>query len=171
MIARYSLFHSEREDIWIFSKQWTHWPKQRCILIFIKDMWRSFFEKTGAKGFWFIDVLHCSKCISFKFLISNLNEVKTNSTFRLYLRYMLRFFVDSVEAVAQRCFVKKVFLEISQNSEESTRAWKRKTQENTYNFIRKDFGTGVFLWVLRNFLERLFLQNTSGGCFWQRKLK
>ena len=27
-------------------------------------------------------------------------------------------------------------------------------------------GTGVFLWILWNFLEHLFLQKTSGGCFW-----
>ena len=26
-------------------------------------------------------------------------------------------------------------------------------------------GTGVFLWILRNFSEYLFLLNTSGGCF------
>ena len=26
-------------------------------------------------------------------------------------------------------------------------------------------GTGDFLWILRNFQEHLFLQNTSGGCF------
>ena len=32
------------------------------------------------------------------------------------------------------------------------------------NFIKKDSGTGVFLWILRNFLEHLFLQNTSSGC-------
>ena len=35
------------------------------------------------------------------------------------------------------------------------------------NFVKKDSGTGVFLWILRNFLEHLFLQNTSGGCFCQ----
>ena len=27
-------------------------------------------------------------------------------------------------------------------------------------------GTGVFLWILRNFEEHLLLQNTSGGTFW-----
>ena len=27
-------------------------------------------------------------------------------------------------------------------------------------------GADVFLWILWNFLEHLFLQNISGGCFW-----
>ena len=31
---------------------------------------------------------------------------------------------------------------------------------------KKDSGAGVFLWVLWNFQEYLFLQNTSGGFFW-----
>ena len=32
-------------------------------------------------------------------------------------------------------------------------------------YLKRDSGTGVFLWILRNFYEHLFLQNTSGGCF------
>ena len=31
--------------------------------------------------------------------------------------------------------------------------------------LKRDSGTGVFQWILRNFWEHLFLQNTSGGCF------
>ena len=31
--------------------------------------------------------------------------------------------------------------------------------------LKRDFNTGVFAQNLRNFLEHLFLQNTSGGCF------
>ena len=31
--------------------------------------------------------------------------------------------------------------------------------------FKRDFNTGVFLWILRNFYEQLFLQNASGGCF------
>ena len=41
-----------------------------------------------------------------------------------------------------------------------------------YYFLEKDYVTGVFLWVLRNFLEHHFLQSTfcdyfcsSGSCF------
>ena len=35
----------------------------------------------------------------------------------------------------------------------------------TENLLKRDSNTGVFLWILRNFLEQPFLQNTSGGCF------
>ena len=34
-------------------------------------------------------------------------------------------------------------------------------------YLKRDSGTGVFLWILRNFYEHLFLQNTSGGCFFK----
>ena len=34
------------------------------------------------------------------------------------------------------------------------------------NFIeKKDFGTGVLLWILRSFWDHFFLYSTSGGCF------
>ena len=33
--------------------------------------------------------------------------------------------------------------------------------------FKRDSGTGVFLSTLRNFYDHLFLQNTSGGCFWK----
>ena len=52
------------------------------------------------------------------------------------------------EAATGVVLYKKVFLEISQNLPE--------------NFCTHVF----FLWILQNFLELLFLQNTSGGCFW-----
>ena len=45
------------------------------------------------------------------------------------------------EAVAQRC-IKKVFLEISQNSQENTCA---------RGVLKRDSGTGVSLRILRNF--------------------
>ena len=32
--------------------------------------------------------------------------------------------------------------------------------------MRRDSNVGVFLWILPNVLEQLFLKNTSGGCFW-----
>ena len=48
----------------------------------------------------------------------------------------------STEAVTRRCSVKKVFLEISQNSQENTCASR---------FFKRDSGTGVFLWILWNF--------------------
>ena len=36
---------------------------------------------------------------------------------------------------------------------------------NTCARVRKRFWHRCFLWILRNFKEHLFLQNTSGGCF------
>ena len=32
--------------------------------------------------------------------------------------------------------------------------------------LKRNFSTGVFLWNLQNFLEHLFLQKSSIGCFW-----
>ena len=57
-------------------------------------------------------------------------------------------------------FYKKGVFKISQNSEESICA--------RVSFLIKwqVSGTGVFLWILRNFWENLFLRNTSAGCFW-----
>ena len=31
---------------------------------------------------------------------------------------------------------------------------------------KRGSGTGIFLWILRNFSEHLLLQNTCDGCFW-----
>ena len=33
-------------------------------------------------------------------------------------------------------------------------------------FWKRGSEIGAFLWILQNFLEHLFLQNTSDGCFW-----
>ena len=61
---------------------------------------------------------------------------------------------QGIEAVVQRCSVKKVFLEILQNSQENTCA---RFSFSIILFIRKtDSGTGL----------ALSLRNTSGGCFW-----
>ena len=61
----------------------------------------------------------------------------------------------SAEAVVRRCSVEKVFLEISQNS-----------QENTCNLIKKETLAQVFsceFWEISK--NTFFLCNTSGGCF------
>ena len=53
------------------------------------------------------------------------------------------------EAVVRGCSVKKVFLEISQNSQENTCvrvSFLMKLQA----FFNKDSGTGDFLWILWN---------------------
>ena len=33
-------------------------------------------------------------------------------------------------------------------------------------FLKRDFNTGVFMWILQNCFEQLLLQNTLGGCFY-----
>ena len=50
------------------------------------------------------------------------------------------------ETVVRTCSVKKVFLKISQNSQEKTCA-----RASSFNIKREDSGTSVFLWILRNF--------------------
>ena len=59
------------------------------------------------------------------------------------------------EAVARRCSVKKVFLEISQNSPENTSArvsfFNKVTGLRLATLLKRDYGTGVFLSILRNF--------------------
>ena len=59
------------------------------------------------------------------------------------------------EAFARRCSFKKMFLEISQNSQENTCVtWVSilmKLQVKTNNFIKKETDTDVFLWILQNF--------------------
>ena len=49
----------------------------------------------------------------------------------------------------QRCYVKKLLLKISYNSQENTCAWQACT------FIKKDPSTGAFPWIFWDFLERL----------------
>ena len=41
------------------------------------------------------------------------------------------------------------------------------TGEDLQLYFKRDSSTGVFLWILGNFWERLFLQNTSIACFWK----
>ena len=69
----------------------------------------------------------------------------------------------NVEAVVQSCSAKKLFLEISQNSQENTcarvsfliklQALGRCFPDNFVKFLRTPF----------------YWQNTSGGCFWKNK--
>ena len=64
------------------------------------------------------------------------------------------------EAVAQRHSIKKVFLEISQNSQENTCA------RIFFNKVeKKRLQHRCFLANFTKFLRTPFLQNTSGGCW------
>ena len=55
------------------------------------------------------------------------------------------------------CSIKKVFLKISQSSQEDTcaRAWGMQL------YLKRDSGTCLFLWILRTFLRTLILKNIS----------
>ena len=68
----------------------------------------------------------------------------------------------------QRCSVKKVFLEISQNSQENTCAkvsFFIKLQASGLQLYQKrDPGTGVFLWILWNFQGHLFYRTPLDDC-------
>ena len=58
------------------------------------------------------------------------------------------------EAVAQRCSIKKVFLEIPQNSQENTRdrvSFLIKLQASSCHFIKKETLAQVLSWILQNF--------------------
>ena len=69
------------------------------------------------------------------------------------------------------CFVKKGVLEISQNSQENTfvrvtfliklQAW------DLQLYKKSDSGTGVFLWILRNFWAHPFYRTPPDDCFLQ----
>ena len=69
------------------------------------------------------------------------------------------------EAVVRRCSIKKVFLEISQNSQENTCAGKHLCQR--LFFIKKSLWRRCFPVNFTKFLRTPFLQNSSGGCFFK----
>ena len=73
------------------------------------------------------------------------------------------------ETVAQRCSVKKVFLELSQYSQENNCAgvsFLIKLQAKTLQlYLKRDSGR-CFPVTIVKFLRTSFLQNTSSGCFW-----
>ena len=70
---------------------------------------------------------------------------------------LLKVGVISDTSSLQEVFYKKIFLEISQNSQENICA--------RVSFL----STGVFLWILRNFWDKFFSQNALDGCFWLEK--
>ena len=70
-------------------------------------------------------------------------------------------FVEITEAVVQKCSVKKVFLKMSQNSQENIRV--RVLRPPT--LLKKRFWHRCFPVNFAKFLRTPFLQNTSDGCF------
>ena len=78
--------------------------------------------------------------------------------------------LTSTRTSRRRCSVKKLFLEILQNSQENTCArvsFLKKLQPLVCNFIKKKrLWHRCFPVNFAKFLKHVFLQNTSSGCFW-----
>ena len=64
----------------------------------------------------------------------------------------------------RRCSVEKVFLKISQNSQENTCTRITLLKKHS-NSCKKNSDRGAFLWILKKKLSTLFLQNISGRIF------
>ena len=68
------------------------------------------------------------------------------------------------------CFWRKKYSEVavvfSSRSSHPEVFCKKGVLRNVAKFTGKHLYTGVFLWILQNFQEHLFSQNTSGGCFY-----
>ena len=72
------------------------------------------------------------------------------------------------EAATRGVLYQKLFLEISQNSQENTFAkvsFLIRLQAGLQLYWKWDSGTGVFLWILRNFSELLFYRTPLIDCF------
>ena len=123
--------------------------------------------------------IHC------EIFLSRISWDTVSGSFHETWNNFMKYFYLSIqhsEAVVQMCSVKKVFLGISQNSQENTctrvsfliklQAWgqtlffKKVAGLKPALLSKKASGTGVFLWILWNFQEHIFLRNASGGCFW-----
>ena len=82
----------------------------------------------------------------------------------LFTRVLLRltvyyyYLTYASEAVVRRCSVKKAFLEILQN-------WQANACARA-SFLKKRLWHKCFPVNFTKFCEHLFLQKTSGGCFW-----
>ena len=82
-------------------------------------------------------------------------------------------FKGCAEAVAQRCSVRKMFFKISQDSQENTCdrvSFFISYRPEACNFIKKETLAQVLPGNFANLFRTSFLQNTSGGCFWWRKV-
>ena len=74
---------------------------------------------------------------------------------RTYFReYFLSWF--STEAFAKRCSVKKMLLQILQNSKENTCTRVSFIINSFFKKTKTDSGTGVFLWILGNLYKHFF---------------
>ena len=61
-----------------------------------------------------------------------------------------------------------MFLQMSQNSQENSCATASGLRPAT--LLKRDSGTGVFLWILWHFYEHLFYRTPPGDCFYKKIL-
>ena len=98
-------------------------------------------------------------------------DVIINNYVRVYdlksnRRYI--FFLKSTEAVAQRCSVKNLFIEIFQNSYQNTCvrvSFFIKLQASMCNFIKKETLAQVFPCEFCKIFKNTYFYRTRGGCF------
>ena len=120
----------------------THWWKQHQRNAYHKFYWGCRCPQVTKS---------CTSPLSFFLWLDGIN-----SRFKSCLDNKLK----EAEAVTQRCSVKKVFLEISQNSQENTcirvSFLIKLLALGLPLYWKRDSGTGVFLWILWIFWEHLF---------------
>ena len=97
-------------------------------------------------------------------IFNTLNEIWYEKTFHILLTdsnaWYGTFSDFMAEAVPRRCSVKKMFLQISQNSQENTCT----IEPQVCNFIKKETLAQVFSCEFCKISKNIFLQSTSGGC-------
>ena len=74
------------------------------------------------------------------------------------------------EAATGGVLKEKMFLGISQNSQENTCTrdsfWIKLQISGLQLYYKRDSGIGALLWFLRNFSEQLFYRTSPGDCFY-----
>ena len=83
---------------------------------------------------------------------------QTTLVFLCFQRYRKKKLAWNRRRGHQRCSIKKLFLKISQYSQVLWPA----------TLLKRDSNTCIFLWILRNFQERLFWKISTNDCFWNQ---
>ena len=94
-------------------------------------------------------------------------------TFKNILGERKRSALYSSETVAKRCSVKKVFLKISQNSQENTCvgvSFQEYSRPSGLQLYKKGTPTHVFFCEFCRFFKNLFCRASANGCFWFAQL-
>ena len=96
-------------------------------------------------------------------------SIRTNKYYAIILfKFCLTFLLSSrISPILEKKYTKYLTKILAWNNFSNKY---RSSRPEVCNFIKKDCGTGVFLWILRNFKELVFLENTSGGCLCKYKL-